>query len=104
MTDEQSNPPAPPAPDVAEQIAAAVKEAVAKVEAEKDAVIAGLKADLAKVEAAYEQAVATIDDEPAVLAADVEAVLEKFGHDIIGQAHSIFDGVKALVAKAKASV
>lgn len=103
MTD-QTNPPSPPAPDVAEQVAAAVKDAVAQAEAAKDAVIAGLKADLAKVQAAYEQAIAIIDDVPAVLAADVEAVLEKFGHDIIGQAHSIFDGVKALVTKAKGAV
>lgn len=88
------------APSVADQI----KEAVDAAEAAKDIVIAELREELARIESlanSLADDVASLTEKGAVAVKDIEAVLERYSHDIIGQAHAIFHGIKELVEKSK---
>lgn len=63
-------------------------------------VVEHIKTELDKLAAAPEAATSAA----VVSAADVQGVLDKYSHDIIGKAHRIFEDMKALVTKAEASV
>lgn len=86
-----------------------MKAAVAAADAEKDAkiaaleeaaagadaVIEGLKADVARLGAAYERA---LEAAAGVAVSEIEAVVAHAEADVIGRAHSTFEKLKALIS------